>query len=525
MAVNTYWDAQRVSPDAYGALPIGRIRSGRLVCLAERVDHLVLPEHRTEQLRQVTALLRAHDVPYFVIPTSPRQPSRIGIDQRFKRAACSALADYVQGRPVYRIGYGGVEFRDVISTRLCETELPADVPDVVTLVAFAQFRNTNFASRHEDGVDLEFWQNDGTALVAPRWNPYAGAVPSQLQELVDGGELVDGHQTFRVFLTPRVDTVTFPVDAVYTWVNGSDVEWQQRKADALGITDQRAFAEEAAGASRFADHDELRYSLRSIEQYAPWIRRIWIVTDRQIPDWLGDDERVRIVDHQAIAPPGAALPTFNSQAIEANLHRIEGLAEHFLYLNDDMMFGRPVRPDEFFHGNGISKFFYSRAQVDFGEPQPGEIASTIAGKNNRKVIERQFGRTMTQKFFHTPYPLKKSVIEEMENKFPEEFALTRAHQFRGLHDVTVAGSLYYNYAYGTARAVPARIRYLYVDPRDSKADRNLSHYLRNRDFDCVCVNDALVGDSTMTDEEVDAAIRAFLARFIPVPAPWEADAT
>ena len=36
----------------------------------------------------------------------------------------------------------------------------------------------------------------------------------------------------------------------------------------------------------FLDFDQLRFSLRSIEQYAPWIRHVFIVTNGQVPDWL-----------------------------------------------------------------------------------------------------------------------------------------------------------------------------------------------------------------------------------------------
>ena len=34
--------------------------------------------------------------------------------------------------------------------------------------------------------------------------------------------------------------------------------------------------------SRFRDNDELRYSLRSLEQHAPWLRHIYIVTNGQV---------------------------------------------------------------------------------------------------------------------------------------------------------------------------------------------------------------------------------------------------
>ncbi|MFD0331960.1 hypothetical protein ACFQZC_36840 [Streptacidiphilus monticola] len=89
----------------------------------------------------------------------------------------------------------------------------------------------------------------------------------------------------------------------------------------------------------------MRYSLRSIHQYAPWVRRIHLVTAGQRPVWLNTDHPdIRVVDHREIFSDPDALPTFNSHAIESQLHHIDGLAEHFLYLNDDVLFGRLVSP-------------------------------------------------------------------------------------------------------------------------------------------------------------------------------------
>lgn len=44
---------------------------------------------------------------------------------------------------------------------------------------------------------------------------------------------------------------------------------------------------------------ELRYSLRSIEKFAPWIRHVFVVTNGQIPYWLNlDCPRISIVTHE-----------------------------------------------------------------------------------------------------------------------------------------------------------------------------------------------------------------------------------
>ncbi|XP_070199901.1 N-acetylglucosamine-1-phosphotransferase subunits alpha/beta-like [Littorina saxatilis] len=101
--------------------------------------------------------------------------------------------------------------------------------------------------------------------------------------------------------------------------------------------------------SRFEDNEELRYSLRSLEMFAPWIRHVFIITNGQIPHWINlDSPRISVVTHQELFPNKSDLPTFSSPAIESHLHRIPGLSDKFLYLNDDVMFGSEVWPDDFF---------------------------------------------------------------------------------------------------------------------------------------------------------------------------------
>lgn len=50
------------------------------------------------------------------------------------------------------------------------------------------------------------------------------------------------------------------------------------------------------------------------------------------------------------------LPTFSSPAIEANLHNIRGLSRCFIYVNDDIIFGKPVEPDDFYTSRGTKVY-------------------------------------------------------------------------------------------------------------------------------------------------------------------------
>ncbi|XP_050410392.1 N-acetylglucosamine-1-phosphotransferase subunits alpha/beta isoform X1 [Patella vulgata] len=106
---------------------------------------------------------------------------------------------------------------------------------------------------------------------------------------------------------------------------------------------------EDIASSRFEDNEELRYSIRSVVRYAPWVRHIFIVTNGQIPHWLNmDNPRLTVVTHEELFPNKTHLPTFSSPAIEAHLHRINGLSDKFIYMNDDVMFGQEVWPDDFY---------------------------------------------------------------------------------------------------------------------------------------------------------------------------------
>ncbi|XP_028139894.2 N-acetylglucosamine-1-phosphotransferase subunits alpha/beta [Diabrotica virgifera virgifera] len=139
------------------------------------------------------------------------------------------------------------------------------------------------------------------------------------------------------------------IDVVYTWVNGSDPEFLRNLNGYL--KDHRNITCDASK-QRFDDKYELKFSLRSLEKYAPWINHVYIVTNGQIPYWLNlDYEKVTIVTHEDIFKDVSNLPTFSSPAIECNLHRIPGLSKKFIYFNDDIFLGSPLYLDDFYTGS------------------------------------------------------------------------------------------------------------------------------------------------------------------------------
>lgn len=148
----------------------------------------------------------------------------------------------------------------------------------------------------------------------------------------------------------KKDTGTMEIDIVYLWVDGNDPVWQAKRNAFIGVTDESSSIN---CKGRYANNDELKYSLRSVEMYAPWIRNIFIVTDEQTPEWLDtSNPRVRVVDLTEIMP-AECLPCFNSSLIEKFFYNIPGLAEHFLYANDDMFINKDVSVCDFFTPDGF----------------------------------------------------------------------------------------------------------------------------------------------------------------------------
>ena len=273
-------------------------------------------------------------------------------------------------------------------------------------------------------------------------------------------------------------------------------------------------------AARFRQLDELRYALRSVYLFAPWVRRIFIVTDSPRPAWLADHPKVTIMRSEEFFADPSVLPTHNSQAVESQLHRIPGLAEHFLYSNDDMFFGRPVNPDMFFSPGGVTRFVEADTRVGLGSNEPQRSGFENAARVNRSLLEERFGAVITRHLEHSPAPLRKSIMAELEQEFPDDFARTAASAFRTRTDISVTNSLYHYYALLTGRAVTqtdASVKY--VDTTTRAGLKVMKSLLRKRSFDMFCLNDGSFPE--ISNAERATAVRSFLDRYFAIAAPWE----
>lgn len=138
------------------------------------------------------------------------------------------------------------------------------------------------------------------------------------------------------------------IDFIIAWVDGNDSQRQAQRNKYAGINPEN-LAE-----YRFRDWDTLKYLLRWIEKYTPWVNNIFFVTCGHYPSWLNlKHSKLKFIKHEDYIPK-EYLPTFNSHTIELNFHRIKDLSEHFVYFNDDMFVINNMEKSDFFE-SGIAK--------------------------------------------------------------------------------------------------------------------------------------------------------------------------
>ena len=207
-----------------------------------------------------------------------------------------------------------------------------------------------------------------------------------------------------------------PIDAVITWVDGSDEKHKEKIREYSQKTNQQ----QEDISFRYAQTNEIQFCVNSILKHANFVRNIFIVTDNQVPKFLVNEssdkyKKVNVVDHTEIfGDKNSILPVFNSRSIETKIHNIPGLSEHFIYFNDDMIILRPVSKSDFFMDNlpvlrGKWKLFkenifYKKLRIKRKGNQAGHV---YAQEKSAKTL----GFQKLFKFHHTPQPMRISTIK------------------------------------------------------------------------------------------------------------------
>lgn len=247
------------------------------------------------------------------------------------------------------------------------------------------------------------------------------------------------------------------IDFVITWVDMNNPEWQ---AEFAKYSNNKNNTKNGVSEARFRDYGLLKYWFRGVEKFAPWVRKIHFVTTGQTPEWLDtSNPRIHLVRHEDFIPK-QFLPTFNSVVIERYMHRIEGLADHFVYFNDDFYIINHIGTDRFFL-NGLPR------DISVFQYNPSWSQWYVRIKNNIRIINRHFDKRQVMKLHHdkwfhksygskaiwnyllkpygkfitlrTPHnaqPYLKSTFDEVWSVAEKELTETSVNKFRALNDYT-----------------------------------------------------------------------------------------
>lgn len=330
------------------------------------------------------------------------------------------------------------------------------------------------------------------------------------------------------------------IDAVVLWVDGNDPEWQKEKAKYQGVE-----LDDSNSSNRYRDWGLMMYWFRGIEKFLPWIRKIHFVTCGHLPEFLNTAfPKLHIVKHSDFIPK-EYLPTFSSHAIEANLHRIDGLSEHFIYFNDDMFVLRRM-PEE--------AFFKDSLPCTYGGERPIELTGKLgvwqhAAANDLAVVNAHFNkkeqvskyrkkyvnktyrvqdniRTLGMevlfpdlfagfKNLHAPAAYLKSTFESVWKAEPELMKSTSSHRFRSSDDVNQWVMLWWQVASGSFSPyntdnVPSAIREDTID--------ELCDIIISQTHDMICVNDP---EESVDFETLSKKLKAAFECILPEKSGFE----
>jgi hypothetical protein len=284
------------------------------------------------------------------------------------------------------------------------------------------------------------------------------------------------------------------IDLVVTWVDGSDSMVRALKEE-YAIKHHIKPDSAAVAPYRMVNTDELRYLLRSVERFAPWLRRVYILTSHhQRPRWLVDSHpRIRVVNDTEVFTDVTDLPSFNSHAFECHIHRLPDLAPRYLYACDDMFFGDHVKPSDFYRKrDGSPRVFTTGIAAPTAAAQ-GETFHEKAWFNNYRLLRARFGSRVlpTSLPMHQMVATSRAIADRCDALFPEELRKTSASKFRSAENVHPVGlQLYTALCEGAASETAHPPSSVYTGWFHDEPDTMTEYlaYIRQRQPKLVCIN-------------------------------------
>lgn len=300
-------------------------------------------------------------------------------------------------------------------------------------------------------------------------------------------------------LDVRSDAYAEPIDVVYTWVNADDPAWRAMIASHRELS--------LADHDRYVQTDELKYSIRSLFAFAPWVRKVFIFTNCAPPEWFKPSPRVQWVMHDEVIPEHY-LPLFNSHSIETFLHDIPGLSERYIYFNDDVFLSGPVRPSDFFnaYGHSVSRMEPSGViqhlaqRVKVGDAEEWQCAAV----NCANLMLQAAGVLPSKLHCHAPHAYSRTVYNELAEAFAPELEVTRAARFRQNTDFSFSSFLYHQFALWKGKSQHIGEEAMIVRETNYKRFLTQEIYGKQRFF---CIND---GGGSSQDEGFRRFKKTFL---------------
>ncbi len=324
------------------------------------------------------------------------------------------------------------------------------------------------------------------------------------------------------------------MDAVITWVDGNDPQHKRKRLAALyANTNEVDPTSNAAVETRFDDSGEIYFAIASILKFAPFIRRIFIVTDGQTPAYLDsfsrsgvcEVDRIRVVDHAEIFRGFEhELPTFNSLSIETMMYRITDLSEDFIYFNDDFFLNAPVRREDFINEKNQLRVFGRRRstkalkgkmmlrRLRYRLLRKGQISAHY--KTAQVLSADLAGLDYYIQLEHHPHPQRRTLLERFFAANPDLLRQQISPKFRTIDQFLPVGLCYYlELKHGTAVHEPPRDA-VYIKPNSySKAQHDALH-ASDLKFGCIQSLDQFEMDQVMS---IRNTMAAKLKGYLPWP--------
>ena len=327
------------------------------------------------------------------------------------------------------------------------------------------------------------------------------------------------------------------MDFVILWVDNNDKEWQReffKYKNLEGDKSQR----------RFRDWKNLKYLFRGIDNFAPWIRKIHFVSWGHLPEWLNKNHtKIHIVKHEDFIDK-SCLPTFNSHTLEVNLHRIEGLADKFVYFNDDTFLIKPVEKDYFFKANlPRDMCIFNCIYLDtISHIRLNDIIIInkyfnkfdFIKRNLFKVFNFKYGIHQIRSLFLSPWPkitgfydphqpqaFLKKTFEEVWAVEKETLEKTTKSKFRSVTDVNQYLFRYWQLMKG--QFIPKSFYDTYTIPVKTKKDVELvTKFIERKKYTMLCINDEL-GDNINEQDfnEITKRINDSFEKILPKKSSFE----